>query len=87
MTLRTLSLLLWLAVGGCAVAASQAPPRCTSDAECTLIDVCGCECRAERGPPRPAMACSEACPGRPCEGRRAVCRSGACVMDPPAATR
>jgi hypothetical protein len=70
-----------------ATAASQAPPRCASDAECILVDACGCSCRAERGPARPPMACSEACGGHPCEGHRAICRGGTCVMDPPAETR
>lgn len=72
-----------LAFGGCAPAApaaAQATGRCTADAECTLVDVCGCECRAELGRPLPP-ACSEACPGRPCEGHRARCRAGVCVME------
>ena len=73
-----------LLFGGCAPAApaaAQASGPCTVDAECSLVDVCGCECRAELGRALPPMACSEACPGRPCEGHRARCRSGVCVME------
>lgn len=72
-----------LVVGGCVPAsgaAAQSTGPCTVDAECTLVDVCGCECHAELGRALPPMACSEACPGRPCEGHRAVCRAGTCVM-------
>ena len=61
-------------------ASAQTTGPCTVDAECTLIDVCGCECRAELGRAVPPMACSEACGGTPCAGHRAVCRGRTCVM-------
>ena len=84
--LLLLALVLGVLVGttsGCAPVASasaQSAGHCTRDAECTLVDVCGCECRAELGPPLPPMACSEACPGTPCAGHRAVCRAGTCAI-------
>jgi hypothetical protein len=53
---------------------------CHSDVDCTVINNCGCSCEAGLAP-APAMACSEACPGDPCIGKRAVCRSGQCVIE------
>lgn len=73
-----------LVTSGCAPAsraAAQSTGPCTVDAECSLVDVCGCECHAELGRALPPMACSEACPGRPCEGHRAACRRGVCTME------
>jgi hypothetical protein len=71
------------ASSGCVPAGSVAAQRraqCTVDAECTLVDVCGCECRAEPSRPLPAMACSESCAGTPCAGHRAACEAGTCVV-------
>lgn len=74
-----LALLFAILVTGCSAAAAQSG-GCHTDADCTLVDVCGCECHAILGPQPPPMACSEACPGHPCVGHRAVCARGTCVM-------
>jgi predicted lipoprotein with Yx(FWY)xxD motif len=69
-------------IAGCSAAVAQ--PRaseCQSSRDCTLVDVCGCSCHAAPGHEPPVSACSEACPGHPCEGHRAVCRAGRCAMD------
>ena len=71
---------LCLLPGCLPTAPAAAQSGCHTDADCTLVDVCGCECHAELGPPLPPGACSEACPGHPCEGHRAVCRAGRCAM-------
>ena len=77
--MRTLATFLVLGLAGCSAAAAQTG-GCRRDADCTLIDVCGCECRAVLGPEPPPAACSEACPGHPCVGHRATCAGGTCVM-------
>jgi hypothetical protein len=73
-----LSFVMVLALSGCAAASAQS--ACHRDADCSLVDQCGCSCRAILGPRVPPVACSEACPGHPCVGHRAVCVSAACVM-------
>lgn len=74
-----LVLLFCLLATGCSAAAAQSG-GCHGDADCTLIDVCGCECHAILGPQPPPAACSEACQGHPCVGHTAVCVRGTCVM-------
>jgi hypothetical protein len=61
-------------------AAAQSTGSCAVDAECVLVDVCGCSCHAELGRTLPPVVCSVACDARPCDGHRAVCEAGACVM-------
>jgi hypothetical protein len=76
---RPLCFFFALVLAGCSAAAAQSG-GCHRDADCTLVDVCGCECHAMLGPEPPPPACSEACGGHPCVGHRAVCANGTCVM-------
>ncbi len=62
-------------------AAAQSTGPCTVDAECVLVDVCGCSCHAELGRTVPPIVCSAACDATPCAGHRAACRAGTCVME------
>ena len=74
-------LALFLFLPGCLPSSpAAAQSGCRVDADCVLVDVCGCECHAELGPALPPGACSEACPGHPCQGHRAMCRAGGCAM-------
>lgn len=64
-----------------------APARCASDADCrTFSDYCtGCDCRAlSRGQPDPKCSGPGVqCFVDPCQGKKAVCRQGRCVLAGP----